>query len=225
MQRKNSLAHFACALGLTMLMIGVDVHAQIAFVSNRDGHSWEIYVMDDDGSNPRRLTNSPEEEWNPSWSPDGKHITFSSEKDGNSDIYVMDADGGNLQNLTNNPYNDWFPSWSPDGEYIAFSSERDGNFNIYVMEADGGNSQRLTNHLGDDWSPSWSPDGEHIAFVSNRVRRFEIYVMETDGRNIQNLTNLRSGNDSAPAWFRPTLAVAPADQKITMWGQLKGGVR
>ena len=98
MQRKYNHTYFVFGLGLTMLMIGVDTHAQIAFVSDRDGHSWEIYVMDADGGNPRKLTNSPEREWGPSWSPDGKRIVFAFEWGDNgweSDIHVMDADGGN----------------------------------------------------------------------------------------------------------------------------------
>ena len=93
MQRKYNLAYFVFALGLTMLMVSVDAHAKIAFVSDRDGHSWEIYVMDDDGGNLRRLTDSPEGEWGPSWSPDGKRIVYSS-GDGDwekVDIYVMDG--------------------------------------------------------------------------------------------------------------------------------------
>ena len=104
MQRKYSLAYFVSALGLTMLMVDVDAQAKITFVSDRDGHSWEIYVMDDDGGNPRRLTNSPEDEWGPSWSPDGKRIVYSS-GDGDwfkVDIYVMDDDGGNPRKLTKN---------------------------------------------------------------------------------------------------------------------------
>ena len=81
MQRKYSLAYFVSALGLMMLMVSVDAQSKIAFVSDRDGHSREIYVMDDDGGNPRRLTNSPEEEWSASWSPDGKRIVFSASRD------------------------------------------------------------------------------------------------------------------------------------------------
>ena len=75
MQRKYSLAYFVFALGLTMLMIDIDVHAQIAFVSDRDGNT-EIYVMDADGGNLRRLTDNPAIDWDPSWSPDGKTHCF-----------------------------------------------------------------------------------------------------------------------------------------------------
>ena len=95
MQRKYSLAYFVFALGLTTLTVGVDAQAKIAFVSDRDGHSWEIYVMDDDGGNPRRLTNSPEEEFDPSWSPDGKRIVFWSESHENQrergETYLRDG--------------------------------------------------------------------------------------------------------------------------------------
>ena len=57
MQRRYDLVYFVFALGLTMLMVSVDAQAKIAFVSDRDGHSWEIYVMDDDGQNLQNLTN------------------------------------------------------------------------------------------------------------------------------------------------------------------------
>ena len=79
MQRKHNLAYFIFALGLTLLMMGVDAQAQIAFASNREGN-FEIYVMDTDGKNPQRLTDNPAIDWDPSWSPDGKRIVFSSEK-------------------------------------------------------------------------------------------------------------------------------------------------
>ena len=212
---------------------------RIAFASYRDKKvknfipTYEIYVMDADGSNPQNLTNDLNDDKYPSWSPDGKRIIFSSERDGHfrgeagitSEIYVMDADGGNQQKLTNNRQNDWDPSWSPDGGHIAFVSDRKGdweNLEIYVMDADGGNQQKLTNNRGYDGAPSWSPDGKRIAFTSERDENWGIYVMDTDGGNLQNLTNNRH-SDVNPAWFVPAFAftVAPADKILTMWGGLK----
>jgi dipeptidyl aminopeptidase/acylaminoacyl peptidase len=76
-------------------------NTKIAFMSNRNGNL-EIYVMNADGSEQKRLTNNPASGMDPSWSPDGKKIAFVSYRDGNPEIYVMNADGSEQRNLTNN---------------------------------------------------------------------------------------------------------------------------
>ena len=231
MQGRYNLAHLilasVVALVLILLMVVVDAQAQIVFMSRREGRP-EIYVMDADGKNLHKLTNNRDNDWWPSWSPDGRRIVFVSERDGNREIYVMDADGGNPQNLTNDPNEDWYPSWAPDGKRIAFMSLRDGHiidvaptYEIYVMDADGGNPQNLTNNPNDDRYPSWSPDSKRIVFVSERPGHFrsklgitsEIYVMDADGGNQRRLTENRQ-NDWYPSWSPDGKRIAfAADRK------------
>ena len=212
MQRKYNPAHFILTnivfSSLTVLMVGIDAHAQIAFVSNRAGDHiiYKIYVMDANGKNLRRLTDNHHSELEPSWSPGGKRIAFVSGRDRNLEIYVMDTNGRNQRNLSNNPVNDRHPSWSPDGKHIAFTSSGDrkiadlhANWQIYVMDTDGGNRRNLTKNASRDENPSWSPDGKRIAFDSYRDGNHEIYVMDTDGKNQRNLTNNPS-KDRDPSW-------------------------
>ena len=240
MERRINLTHLILAVIvasiLILLMIAVDAQAQIAFVSGRSGNA-EIYVMDADGGNQLNLTNHPDGDVSPAWSPDGQRIAFMSDRDGrvdirhspNYEIYVMDADGGNQLNLTNDPHDDRSPSWSPDGQRIAFESDRDAggnhhNIEIYVMDADGENQERLTNNLTEDQYPSWSPDGQRIAFSARRDGHFEnelgityeIYMMDADGGNEQRLTENRN-NDWNPSW-------SPDGQRIAFEADRKGDV-
>jgi len=68
-------------------------------------------MINTDGSNQINLTNSPAHNWDPTWSPDGKKIAFTSNRDGNQEIYVMDVDESTQINSTNNPADDRCPAW------------------------------------------------------------------------------------------------------------------
>jgi Tol biopolymer transport system component len=164
----------------------------IAFYSERDGNT-EIYVINADGTNERRLTNNSAADETPAWSPNGEQIAFVSTGNGNEDIYVMNADGSDQRQLTDHEDNDLHPDWSPDGTRIIFVSDRDGDMEIYVMDSDGGNQRRLTHTSAGDMRPDWSPDGKQILFNSERDGNWEIYVMEADGGNQRRLTE-------SPAW-------------------------
>ena len=192
---------------------------RIAFMSNRhDERNGEIYLMNSDGKRVRRLTNHPQYDSAPAWSPDGKKITYMSfrgEPKSRGELYVMNPDGTNPINLTQSPeIAEGVSSWSPDGKQIVYKSFGIFNANgffqsdIWVMDADGENQRNLTNHIAGDWQPDWSPDGRQIAFTSDRNSDWEfdiwggnseVYVMSTDGTNLINLTK-HPAKDGSPDW-------------------------
>jgi hypothetical protein len=170
----------------------------IAFHSNRDGN-FEIYVMDQGGSNQTRLTNNSAADVSPTWSADGTKIAFTSFRDGNNEIYSMNANGTGQTRLTNNTVDDVTPSWSPDGTKILFSTNRDGNFEVYSMNANGTSPTRITNHSALDGQPVWGPNGDKIAFLTNRDGNFDVYIMNPNGSSPQDVSQ-RPESDSEPNW-------------------------
>ena len=183
---------------------------QIAFLTARHDPNpqfphfkYEIYVMDADGSNPRRLTHTDAAEDHPAWSPDGTQILFDADYDGDGfyEIYAMNADGTDVTRLTSGAANDQFGDWSPDGSQIAFSSDRNANWDIFVMNVDGSNQQPLTD--SPDWElfPAWSPDGTRIAFdgLVPRSRNTDVFVMNADGSDVRRLTD-SPRFDESPVW-------------------------
>ena len=89
--------------------------------------------MQADGSNPINLTRNPAHDSSPAWSPDGRHIAFTSYRDGNSEIYVVNAEGGEPINLTEHAAGDANPDWAPDGHHLVFESDRSGDLSLYVL--------------------------------------------------------------------------------------------
>jgi dipeptidyl aminopeptidase/acylaminoacyl peptidase len=174
---------------------------QLAFADTSDGNP-EIYVVNSDGTDTKRLTTHAAADVEPAWSPDGTKIAFRSDRDGADEIYVMNADGSNPERLTHSGGNSQ-PAWSADGTMVAFTSRRDGNAEIYVMNADGSGQVNITNHGADDEHPSWSPDGVRIAFNSTRNNPFGypgIYVTDVAGSTLVSLSSDPYRPQSQPVW-------------------------
>jgi TolB protein len=180
---------------------------QLAFFSTRsDGLQFDIYIVNPDGSNLRRLTY--EEAGYPSWSPDGSQIVFSSRIEG--DLYVINVHDGTSRKLIHTPGDDRNPIWSPDGSQIAYISfvHQDGIFGdrIFVINADGSNNQMLSPEFSAQGMPSWSPNSRYLAFIGR-----------TPGERYDSLYLADTYNPNAPIRKLAENAYYSYTERWTMW--------
>lgn len=140
-------------------MMGISHH------SVEDKNRSIIYILPVAGGTPRRVT-----PLGPSylhgWSPDGKDLVYTGERNGEFDIYRISADGGAETRLTSTTGLDDGPEFSPDGRYIYFNSTRSGRMQIWRMKPDGSAQEQMTNDPFNNWFPHVSPDGKWIAFLT-----------------------------------------------------------
>lgn len=147
---------------------------QIAFHSSRDDdndphtaeENTEIYVMDADGGNQRRLTHYLGLDTRPDWHPDGSQIAFTSTRNGNFNIYVMDTDGSNVKQVTDLEFAAR-PKWSPDGKRIAFEGYIGNQREIFVVNTNGTGRFKVSKPRPDAsmFLGGWSPDGKQILYT------------------------------------------------------------
>ena len=152
----------------------------------------------------------------PTWSPDGRLVAYSANRNGNFDIWVQSGTEGNPLRVTSSPDHDWQPDWSPDGSRIVFRSERDGG-GLFVVPALGGNERKLS---GFGYRPRWSPDGSQILFYSTILQTgFEptnLFLVGLDGKPAREILLALIRQFTFPylraAWH-------PDRRRISIWGR------
>jgi len=147
---------------------------RIAYVLNAIG-GMKILVMDADGSDPRRLTSTPDSifEDSPAWTPDGSRIVYSSA----GSIWIINADGSDPQQLTSGFTRDNQPAVSHDGTMIAYQSTGRRGADIYLMSIDGQQQRPLQETSEREAAPAWFPDGQLAYLGQQGSRRNQVQVV------------------------------------------------
>jgi TolB protein len=175
----------------------------IVFDGDRKGDDLEILKMHPDGSHLRQLTHNNYDDYGAQFSPNGRKIAFSSERDGDYEVFTMRSNGHDQHQLTHNPAADELPSWFPGGRAVVFNSDRDGDQEIFRIGAGGRHLRQLTHNGGRDDAADVSPNGERIVYERVLSSGFddEIFTMDANGRHRHQVTD-NDLTDEYPAWGR-----------------------
>ncbi len=171
--------------------------SKIAYAGMRGGNA-EIYVAAADGSNPKRLTQSPGVDTAPTWSPTGRELAFTSDRSGGQRIWVMDEDGLNVRRLTSMDSD--APSWNPSREWseVAFTARLEGSFEIAVIDLVSGQIRQVSEGMGSCEYPSWSSNGRHLVFACKKNGKWQLTLTDRVGRIVRVLD--MPGNNVYPDW-------------------------
>ena len=172
-----------------------------------------LFVAAADGRDERPLLDTPDTDYDATWSPDGASIVFTSERQGSADLYRVKPDGSGLERLTDSPAYDDQAAFSPDGRQLVFVSSRDGGLaHVWTLDLQTRRVKALTTGNGGDFRPAWSPDGRWIAFSSDRgsnlpfghgrwerLHVVDLFVVHPDGTGLKQITE-HGGFCGSPKW-------------------------
>jgi dipeptidyl aminopeptidase/acylaminoacyl peptidase len=170
----------------------------------RIGATADVYVLDFATGRLRRVTQTPQHESGPVWSPDGKRIAFTENHGGSElDVYSMRTDGSDVVRVTDAPGPDEDPTWLPDGR-LAYRSVRDGIGSIYVDD------ERVLERTS---SAEWSPSGEAIAYSAAHQFGFDVWLTDATGGERWNLTSTLHEDAYNPRWSPDGTRIAFATEE------------
>ena len=187
----------------------------------------DIFEADPNGSNLRRLTDTPGYDAEGAYSPDGKRIVFTSKRDGDLEIYVMNADGGEVKRLTHGKGYDGGPFFSPDGKSILYRGDHraddEMNLQLRTVKADGTDDRALTDNPIFNWCPYWYPNGksfiftqvDHAAWSKGGRPNYDLLMTTLEAKEFVRIT-FNHEFDGLPV-FSP-------DGKRLMWTSKRGGL-
>ena len=183
--RAPRLSCAAVALLAALLALGAGPGCEnrptgdLAFSSVRDGNS-DIYIVNGDGTDLRRVTSASTRELEPCWSPDASRIAYQSRRP-SWGIFTSQLDGTDEQQVSTSL--SWSPNWSPDGEWIAYSTG-----SAICRTSPTGEASELLTQGGNCGRPDWSPDGRAIVFHSTRSGNNEIHILWLEDGTIERIT-------------------------------------
>lgn len=189
--------------------------SQIAFVSNREGRQYTIYLMDAFGRDSRRLTESTQNNFSPVWSPDSHAIAYVTSRQEFArqitEILLTDLASGRTRRVSIPYPNAISPSWSPDSRHLAFTSDRrsPGNRIVYTLDTQTGDTQVLVNDNSVQLNPVWSPDGHYLLYSTLETKP-GIYLWDAVLEESLLLYAPRTFNIRSPAWTPDSRAIVYA---------------
>ena len=197
-------------------LVGVTGFARtrIALIKDNPGRGKDLYLVDYDGHNLRRVTRDGQVAVSPDWAPNGRQIYYTSTHKGGPHVYRVDLDKSERVPTAKFPGLNYAVAVSPNGRKLAVVLSKSGTPDIYTMDVDGQNPRRLTRSVGNlSTCPVWSHDGRRIAYVSSVGGGPQLYVMQADGgrqrRLLKGYRNM-SSLDWSPAAATSDLVVFSA---------------